>query len=193
MRLSGATPGCARGFTLLEVLITVVILAIGMLGLASLQSTVQVTQIESYQRAQASLLLEDMVARINANRANAASYVTGVGAPLGSGSLATCTPTPGLAQDQCEWGNALKGASEKSGGTAVGGMVQARGCVEQVQAANPAPGVCRPGIYRVTVAWQGMNKSAEPAVGCGAGLYGATGYRRAIAAQIVIGLNSCSS
>lgn len=184
----------ARGFTLLEVLITMIVLAIGLLGLASLQSKVQLSQVESYQRAQAVLLLEDMLARINANRGQAASYVTGTSSPLGYGDAqpATCGATPGFAQDQCEWSNALKGAAEQSGGNATGAMIAARGCIEQIQAQNAAPGVCAPGIYRVTVVWQGLTTTAEPAFGCGAGLYGASGFRRAIAGQTIIALNSCN-
>ena len=61
-----------RGFTLLEVLITLIILAIGMLGLANLQSKIHVTEVESYQRAHAVLLLQDMVDRIHSNRATQA-------------------------------------------------------------------------------------------------------------------------
>lgn len=184
----------APGFTLLEVLITMIVLAIGLLGLASLQSKVQISQVESYQRAQAVLLLEDMLARINANRGQAASYVTGTSSPLGYGDsqAATCGSTPGFAQDQCEWSNALKGAAETSGGVATGAMIAARGCIELVTAANTASGICQPGVYRVTVVWQGLTTSSEPTLGCGAGLYGDSGYRRAIAGQAIIGLNDCN-
>lgn len=182
-----------RGFTLLEVLITMIVLAIGLLGLASLQSKVQISQVESYQRAQAVLLLEDMMARINANRGEAASYVSATVLGHGDSQPATCGATPGFAQDRCEWSNLLKGASEKEGSTNVGAMIAARGCVELVQAQDAAAGVCRPGIYRVTVTWQGLHLSSPPAAGiaCAANQYGAEGYRRAVTGQVVIGLNSC--
>jgi type II secretory pathway pseudopilin PulG len=49
-----------QGSSLLEVLITIVILAFGLLGLAAFQSKVQVAEVESYQRAQAILALADM-------------------------------------------------------------------------------------------------------------------------------------
>ncbi|HUR41565.1 MAG TPA: type IV pilus modification protein PilV [Verrucomicrobiae bacterium] len=186
-----------RGFTLLEVLITMVVLAIGLLGLASLQSKVQLSQIESYQRAQAVLLLEDMLARINANRGQAAAYITTT--PLGTndGLSAVCGSTPGSAQDRCEWSNALKGAAESitEGGVtrATGAMANARGCIQQVQARNAAAGVCQPGIYQVTVVWQGMTRTVEPPVLCGtAAQYGGTGYRRAVTGQTIIGLNDCN-
>lgn len=183
-----------RGFTLLEVLITMIVLAIGLLGLASLQSKVQVAQIESYQRAQAVLLLEDMLARINANRGQAATYVTGTTSPLGKGDAqaSVCGTTAGAAMDRCEWSNALKGSAEKSGGNSTGAMIDGRGCIELVQAENAGANICQPGIYRVSVVWQGLAQTSEPSVACGAGLYGANGYRRAVSGQTIIGLNNCN-
>ena len=47
-----------------------------MLGAASLQFRMQTAELEAYQRTQAIVLLQDMVARINANRKSAADYVT---------------------------------------------------------------------------------------------------------------------
>ena len=44
-------PGTARGATLLEVLITIVILAFGLLGLVGLEAKMQTSEVESYQRA----------------------------------------------------------------------------------------------------------------------------------------------
>jgi type IV pilus assembly protein PilV len=61
-----------------------VILAIGLLALAGLQARLHLLQIESYQRAQALILLQDMTSRVVNNRYAAASYVTG--APLGTGA-----------------------------------------------------------------------------------------------------------
>ena len=70
------------GFSLIEVMITIVILMIGLLGLAGLQGRALTSQLESYQRSQALILLKDMENRINANRKHAAecnSNCTGCG------------------------------------------------------------------------------------------------------------------
>ena len=196
----------ARGFTLLEVLITLIILAIGMLGLANLQSKIHVTELESYQRAQAVLLLQDMVDRINSNRStNAMSgYVsatelgTSTTEDCAAATIAAVTPaTKRLAKnDRCQWSNALLGSSETKSGANVGAMIGARGCIEQVQAPDAAVGVCTPGIYRVTIAWQGLHATKAPALTCGKDKYpDAAGdpQRRAIATTITIGLPRCAS
>ncbi len=54
-----------------------VILAIGLLGLVGLQGRLHVTQVESYQRAQALILLQDMSNRIALNRNDAAALRDG--------------------------------------------------------------------------------------------------------------------
>src|SRR5205814_2345916 len=64
------------GATMMEVLVSILIVVIGLLGLAGLQSRINLSEMESFQRAQALVLLQDMVDRINANRKNAALYVT---------------------------------------------------------------------------------------------------------------------
>src|SRR5450756_1338166 len=105
-----------RGTSLLEVLITIVILAFGLLGLAGLQGKIQQAEVESFQRAQATLLLADMYESISANRANAANYVSAN--PIGTGDTQT-TNCSGItlqaSRDICEWRNALQGASEQMG------------------------------------------------------------------------------
>lgn len=158
-----------------------VLLAFGLLALAGLQARVLASESESFQRAQAILLAEDMASRISANRSNAASYLTN-SSTLGTGDSqpGTCDPTilSGAALDVCEWSNQLKGAAEVRGGSSVGAMVGARGCVEQVQT-NPA-------VYRVTVAWQGTVQFNAPPVACGQNLYGSDGYRRALVNTITL-------
>ena len=59
-----------RGLTLIEVLVTLVILVFGLLGIAAFQAKAQVGSIEAYQRAQAVVLLQDMRARSEAVKRN---------------------------------------------------------------------------------------------------------------------------
>ena len=150
-----------RGATLIEVLVTMLIIAFGLLGMAGLQVRTQISELESYQRSQALLLLNDMANRLAANRNNAASYVT-AGA-LGSGM--TCPAASGTTAqlDTREWCLALQGPNVTVGAEKKGAMVGGRGCVDQLSANE----------YMVTVAWQGMvDITAPPAsVACGAGQY----------------------
>lgn len=148
---------------MIEVLVTIVILAFGLLGLAGLQSRLQVSEMEAYQRAQALILLNDMVSRIATNRGNAINYVTDATDPLGAGMTCPTATNSRHEVDMREWCLALQGAAESmtSGGstTSVGAMVGGRGCVEEL--GN--------GEYRVTVAWQGLAPISAPpsAIACG--------------------------
>lgn len=188
-----AAPRHHRGTSMIEVLVTIVILAFGLLGLAGLQLRIQNGEMESYQRGQALVLLNDMVERITANRANATSYLS---ASIGTGDAqpGSCAAVAaGAAKDLCEWSNALKGAAETSGGNRVGAMIGARGCITEIQTANAASGVCTPGIYEVAVAWQGLRGTVAPAKLCGKDSYGADdSLRRVISMQITVGLPTCS-
>ena len=56
-----------RGFTLLEVLIALLVLSVGLLGLASLQTRGLAAGHNAYLRSQAVLLARDMAERIRAN------------------------------------------------------------------------------------------------------------------------------
>jgi type IV pilus assembly protein PilV len=57
-----------RGFTLIEILVTVVVLAIGLLGLAGLQATSLRFNNSAYHRSQATSLACDMADRMRVNR-----------------------------------------------------------------------------------------------------------------------------
>lgn len=171
----------AGGFALIEALITIVILAFGILGLAGLQAKMQAAEMESYQRTQALMLLEDMTYRLSANRANAASYITATPVGTGDGAPADCSGLAvGQPRDNCEWSNALKGAAEQLAGASVGAMVDGRGCIEQVAGAVPAS-------YRVIVTWQGLTPTVVPSFDCAAGSYGANdALRRAVAKTVTV-------
>ena len=182
-----------RGTSLIEVLVTMVILAIGLLGVAGLQGKISLAEMESFQRSQAVLALTDMTERISANRTQAASYVTTGTIGTGDSQPTDCsTIAVGPAQDICEWSNTLKGAGEQKSGVDVGGMLSAVGCITQAQAANPTLGVCAAGIYQVSVAWQGLNPTATPGLTCGQGKFGTNDAdRRVITASVSVGTTSC--
>lgn len=179
------------GTTLLEVMVTIVILAFGLLGLAGLQMKTRTVELESYQRSQAMIILNDMVSRFHMSRVNAADYISGE--VTGGGDVEQCSGKTGAAFDLCEWGNALRGAGESLGGTSVGAMIGARGCITQIQAPNTAAGACAPGIYEITVTWQGMFKTAAPNNTCAQDLdiYGGDEMRRAISLRVSSGTGSC--
>jgi type IV pilus assembly protein PilV len=183
------------GVSLVEVLVTVVIVAFGLLGIAVFQTKSQVGSIEAYQRGQAVVLLQDLRARLAGNPEHAHDYVTDT--PLGTadGQPGDCSGQAGAALDKCEWSRALKGAalvdtSQQSG--TMSAMIGARGCVEELQARNETPGACQPGLYRISVAWQGMHPTKAPSLACGRNQYGADTNRRAISVRVAIGVPHCS-
>lgn len=180
------------GFSMIEVLVTLVVLLLGLLGLAGTMLHSQRAETESYQRAQALVLLQDMVARINTNRKAATCYAitsdAANGAPfLGTASsIAEPTCTTGTAaqqalaiQDMKDWSDLLQGAAETSAGSHVGAIADARGCVS-FDAAT--------GIYQVSVAWQGVGQSAAPPAGwtCGKDAYGDEKWRRVVSVTLKI-------
>jgi type IV pilus assembly protein PilV len=174
------------GVTMLEVLITIVILAFGLLGLAGLQGRMQVAEVEAYQRAQAIALLQEMADRIRANPRNSMDYVPGAlgtstrGTGVASQNCAALPGTPTQADiDLCEWNNALLGAAEKSGGADLGAMIGARGCITNTVDTMPRE-------FVVAVAWQGLAVTAQPASTCGQGQYGDEATRRAIVTRVTI-------
>ena len=174
------------GVTLLEVLISIVVLSIGLLGLAGMFSMATKAEVESYQRAQATILLNDMIDRIASNRGVADCYVSSVYG-VANTTLPVCSS--GLAQqygtantDMTGWVGLLQGGAERQGttsGAAVGGLVGARGCVERLPAfLSPQPFV----EYRISVAWQGMGDVSAPGADqpCGQNAYGSEGRRRVV-------------
>lgn len=169
----------SSGFSLIEVLVTMLILMCGLLGLAGLQGVALTTQMEAYQRSQAIILVKDMANRINANRTNSTSYVTtslGTGSALGT----DCTGLIGKDLDFCEWNNALQGSAEVKGGNKIGAMIGARGCIYETVSAVPRQ-------YLIAVAWQGINRTAAPAgVDCGQDQYGNENLRRVVTFPLTI-------
>ena len=157
---------------MLEILVTLLILAIGMLGLAALQGQAHTSELESYQRGQALVLLQDITSRMDANMAAAASYATIGTAGTGVTDNADCTSLGSRAAiDMCEWSKAIKGSSEVKGGVKAGAMIDGRGCVATTAVTD---------VYMVSVVWQGINKTAVPSTTCGQNSYDSENTRRAV-------------
>jgi len=153
-----------QGALMIEILVTILIVIIGLMGLMQMQQRLQKSEMESYQRTQAVMLVNDMATRIHTNRSNAANYVTTGTNYLGAGITCPASTTTLQDVDTGEWCNALQGAAETAGGsTNVGAMIGGRGCVTGAGT----------GQYMVTVVWQGLTPISAPplSVTCGQGLY----------------------
>ncbi len=188
----------AGGYALLEVLVTLLVLLIGLLGLAGVNARANVTEMESYQRIQALVLLQDMVGRLNANRMAAPCYSNGAtGMQVGTGYVGppNCSLTADIVgnpvtlnqqnlsvADLLAWNAQLQGSAEIDNGSKIGAMIGAVGCVRQLDATN--------NIYLVSVSWQGLAGTAEPtdATGttCGSGTYGTETKHRMVTATVQI-------
>lgn len=152
-----------RGFSLIEVMVTMIILAVGLFGIMAMQTKAQQAEMESYQRSQAIILLDYIVERMRANRAFMSCYITTAGAPayLGKDNEAfagyACHSVADT--DLASWNNMLLGSTEQKSGVNVGAMIGARGCITLVSAATATT----PNIYRVVVSWQGRTPTVAPA------------------------------
>jgi type IV pilus assembly protein PilV len=160
-----------NGFMLVEVMVTIVLLSIGLLGLAGLLARTSLAEMEAYQRTQALILAQDMADRIVANKANAARYL---GADYGLGAVTGCGGSIGFQSDLCTWSNAIRGATEHAGALNVGTLLNGRGCIA-TSGANR---------YLVIVAWQGLAPTVAPRVECGRDRYGVEVYRRAVVVPV---------
>lgn len=163
------------GIGLIEVLITLFILAIGLLGIAGAQFMSKRANFEAAQRTTATLLANDILDRMRANAARPtpavstlSEYVT-QGAEIG-GTVITesAVPVAGDAlaiatRDIWEWGRAIAGVTEikATGGETIntGGLVSPTACLYT----TVAPGsVDSSGQYMVAIVWRGSAKLSDP-------------------------------
>ncbi len=148
------------GLGLIEVLIAVLVFAVGVLGMAAMQISAKRASYEATQRSMATSLARDIIERIRSNPDSLNSYIV---TNIGEGSLPSppsettcvsvaCDPNDLAAYDVSEWSLSLVGNAEKSGSTRVGGLLNSRACI-----ANDN------GTVWVAIAWQGVNEMVNPA------------------------------
>jgi type IV pilus assembly protein PilV len=142
-----------------EVLVSLVVFSFGLLGYTALQARGAVAEFEALQRSQALVLVEDMVSRLNTNRANAGDYVSA--GLIGNGGVEDCGGLAGADLDLCEWGNLIRGNTETRNAVRIGSMTEARGCITRAADASDR--------YTVSVAWQGVAATGAPPSPCGQG------------------------
>ena len=160
------------GFTLIEVLVTFLVTAIGLLGLAALQVTTINNSFEAQQRALVTALVDDMAERVRMNPVSAMNNYQ-VFDPAGP-CPNTATAEEALSSevrakiDQCQWATILRGLSVKvnaNDSLGLGAPIGAMGCLDTRARSNGEVAV------RVAVAWQGLTAQIPPFAGCGTGKF----------------------
>ena len=107
-----------RGTTLIEVLVAIVVLAVGLLGMALLQITSVQSNHSAYYRSQVTILASDLADRMRANRTAALGNAYVFEFPTSSSSHSVSGTQ--AQKDKAEWLNALAlpegtGQVEKTG------------------------------------------------------------------------------
>lgn len=115
-----ASPGSrSRGFTLIEILVTLFILAVGLLGLAGLMVDGMRNNQGAYLRTQASILAYDMADRMRANREEAedggeydgfSTDGASTTIPACASTASGCTPEQQAGVDKVQWTRQIQGA-----------------------------------------------------------------------------------
>jgi len=168
----------------MEVLVTMIIILIGLLGIVALQGRAQIAELEAYQRTQALIMMSDIVDRMNANRATISCFdittnttagtpYIGFGSTFSSSCSASTTAYNTQADDAIDaLDDLLNGTAETLNGNNVGAMTGARACISY-DSTTELSGVSGTGLYTVIVTWQGMGDLVSPTgMLCAVGLYG---------------------
>jgi len=107
---------CQSGFSLFEVLITMVVSVIGLMGLAALQAAGVRSNQSAYHSSQAAVLAYDIADKMRANTASISNYLTSymtlaqataAGAQTGCKTTSGCTSAELAQNDLLEWAAAL--------------------------------------------------------------------------------------
>jgi type IV pilus assembly protein PilV len=137
-----------RGVSIVEALVALVILSVGMLGVAGLYLESMQANRTALSRTSAVALVNDMADRIRSNRGGLANYVLAAGtAPSGGSNCLTglCTPAQLALYDKVQWYTAVV-ATLPNGAN---GATPPRTAI----AYTAAVGNNQPARYVITVTW----------------------------------------
>ncbi|MCL1068267.1 type IV pilus modification protein PilV [Shewanella olleyana] len=149
-----------NGFSLIEVMVSLVILTVGLIGIFNLHIVAKRGSFESFQQTQASYYANDIINRMRLNPSVLDSYgsaagITYTGASLSAPSkacsgAAICTPAELQLWDVYEWQSSFMGEAEKDDGDNVGGLPSGIGCI-----------YVEPTKVVVVMSWTGIRKSSN--------------------------------
>jgi len=97
------SPKQEYGFTLIEALVTVIVMSVGMLGLAALQNTSIKFTYDSYLRTQSSLLASDLFDRMRANPSVNYDNIDETTSTDCAETTANCNPNTLMQYDLTQW------------------------------------------------------------------------------------------
>lgn len=165
------------GFGMIEVLVALLLISVGFLNMAGLQTAAKKAGYDSLQRTSAVILARDISEKMRANPVSLNRYITG-GNGVGGGTLSEpaqectfaeqCNPNQLADYDMWLWEQALDGATENRDidgvNTNTGGLVSPTACVT-------GPGGGAAGVYTITIVWRGLNELTNVSANtCGTGL-----------------------
>jgi len=150
-----------KGFSLVEVLVSLVILVVGLIGIFNLHIVAKRGSFESFQQTQASYLTNDIINRMRLNRTEltnyAGTYNGGQSKPAKScdvavdGAAVICTNTETRLWDLYQWELQFGGDSEQVNGRNVGGLDTATACIR----------VQNTGAVLVVMSWKGIREVSD--------------------------------
>jgi type IV pilus assembly protein PilV len=142
------------GFSLLEVLIALLVLSVGLLGIAGLQTVSLRFNHQSYERTQATVLISEIFEKITANpvaasggsfdavaETDTSSSFTGYGA-----CPASCSPVQLATLDLFRWKSSIEDPRR---------LAQGQGSIRRI----PDPDGATAHVYEVTISWVENNLS----------------------------------
>lgn len=150
-----------KGFTLIEVLIALVVLSIGLLGVAGLQAKSQQFSRNAYLNTQATVIAHDILERVRANPAGlkSGSYNNPAATKqAGCFTLAGCNSDQMAENDMFEWADDV--ANKLPNGKSVI-------CIDSTQDDGTADAPACDGvgsIYAVKVWWDNMDGTSQRVV-----------------------------
>ncbi len=183
-------PIAQNGFSLIELLVTVVIFSVGLLAVAGLQIVSKRAIFAAMQRTTASQIASGLLEDMRANGPALESYVaigqvgqysmtstTSTTVTTCADMAAPCNSVDIAVRDLTHWEIVLDGGMEAGPSGGVGGLMSPAACIT-----GPPGGVA--GMYMVSIVWRGTAEIADPGtVACGAtsGQYGTNNvYRRVV-------------